>query len=116
MTTSVSATKKASGSNVPMTTASAATTSKNCCLSFYQNFNDNIRTPYQKASATICPDIEWNSSLTGPNFILSILQKPGPSDGTCSDDKDIWRIDGSNFNLPSKCVCVMKPNVEGSIW
>ena len=55
MTKSVSPTKKASGSNAAITTASAATTSKNCCLCFYQNFNDNIRVTYQKKQAVQMP-------------------------------------------------------------
>ena len=43
------------GSNVPMTTASAATTSKNWCLCLYQNFNDNIRATYQKSKCNNLP-------------------------------------------------------------
>ena len=69
--------------------------------------------PTKKASATICPDYDATSLLTEPDFVQALLQKPGPSDGTCSDGKDNYKVDGSPFNLPSKCFCVKKQNVAG---
>ena len=74
----------------------------------------SIADPAPKA---ICPDIDLTDiPLTMEKLFLSILQKTGPSDGACSSkNMEVWKMDGSSFNLPSKCFCVPKPNVPGSV-
>ena len=69
------------------------------------------------APKAICPDVNWSdTSMTIEDFILSVLQQTGPSDGVCSgENKEVWQVDGPAYKLPSKCVCVPKPNLPGTV-
>ncbi|CRK87081.1 CLUMA_CG000931, isoform A [Clunio marinus] len=60
----------------------------------------------------ICPDIISFDPITPIQQIaIDNLRRNGPSDGVCiSGDK--WIIDGTQFDLPSKCVCLDIPQGE----
>ncbi|CRK90216.1 CLUMA_CG003930, isoform A [Clunio marinus] len=66
----------------------------------------------QKCSV-ICPDIvDLNFHKPLIEVILENLYRAGPSDGVCLDGKERWIVNGTQLNLPPKCICLTYPMGE----
>lgn len=63
----------------------------------------------KKQCGFVCTEWDWGfGNETINELVIAALKKEGPPDGICLK-KDKWILYGTDFGLPTKCVCVDIP-------